>query len=134
MTQAKPSDAANMLSREEVIEIVERQARAWENRDAEAIANDFAEDAVFVVPGMKFEGRTKIKAAAEDYFKQFTDTKVEIKNTIIEGDRGAVEWNWRDRSKHAQKLSYAEDAIIFELEEDKIIYWREYIEKKSPSS
>ncbi len=50
---------------------------------------------------------------------------------IIEDNQGAVEWDWSDRNKKTGQQSEAEDAIIFELQDDgKIIYWREYIEKK----
>ena len=50
---------------------------------------------------------------------------------IIEDNQGAVEWDWSDRNKKTGQQSEAEDAIIFELQDDgKISYWREYIEKK----
>ena len=116
--------------REQVEEMVIRQARAWENQNAEAIANDFAEDALFIAAGFRFEGKQGIKKAAKDYFKDFHQTKVEIKRIIIEDNKGAVEWDWRDRNRKTNKEGFAEDAIVFELAEGKIIYWREYIEKK----
>ena len=122
--------AQSLLTREQVEAIILRQAQGWEQQDAAAIASDFAEDALFVAAGFKFEGKQSIEQAAQDYFKDFHQTKVEIKRTIIEGDRGAVEWDWRDRNRKTGKEGFAEDAIVFELAEGKIIYWREYIEKK----
>lgn len=109
-------------------QLVERQARAWENGDAEAIVNDFAEGATFVVPGATFRGRQEIKAAAEDYFANFTSTQVTIKRIIASGNEGAVEWSWSDEDKKTGQKNTADDAIIFELENGKIAYWREYIE------
>ena len=112
--------------------IVERQAKAWQTGDVSAIVSDFAPEGVFIVKDLVFEGTAAIQKAAEDYFKEFTDTKIEIKRVIIDQSQGAIEWNWSDRNKATNQISRAEDAIIFELQEDgKIIYWREYIEKKS---
>lgn len=104
LVNTHPIYATDMLTKDGVLEIVYRQAEAWQSGDAEAIASDFAKDAVFVVPGMRFEGRSQIKAAAQDYFQQFTDTKIQIKNTIIEGNRGAVEWDWRDRPQTGSRF------------------------------
>ena len=120
----------SLLSREQVEEMVIRQARAWENQDAKAIADDFAEDALFIAAGFRFEGMQSIEKAARDYFKDFHQTEVEIKRIIIEDNKGAVEWDWRDRNRKTNKEGFAEDAIVFELAEGKIVYWREYIEKK----
>ena len=110
-------------------EIVVRQAEAWKKSDAEAIIADFAENAIFIVPGSTFSGKEAIKTAAKDYFAQFKPTKVEIIRVIAEGDRGAVEWTWQDENKTTKRQSYAEDAIILELRDGKIIYWREYIDQ-----
>ncbi|MFM2315422.1 MAG: hypothetical protein RLZZ04_4700 [Cyanobacteriota bacterium] len=122
MAQSLPSSV--------VQELIVRQAQAWEDQDAQAIADDFAENAVFIAAGFKFVGKEQVRKAAQDYFQQFHHTSVEIKRTIIDGDRGAVEWDWRDQNRKTGKSGWAEDAIIFELANGKIIYWREYIEKK----
>jgi uncharacterized protein (TIGR02246 family) len=137
MTQVLPLIAflflslGQMNSEQAIGAMVERQASAWENADASAIVRDFAEDAIFIAAGTKFSGKAAIKQAAEDYFAQFTDTKVIIKRIIIDGVQGAVEWDWSDRNKKTGQNSQAEDAIIFELKDGKIVYWREYIEKKN---
>ena len=111
-------------------EIVERQAAAWENQDVESLVGDFAPDAIFKAGKFTFKGVDAIQKAAEDYFRQFRDTQVTIKRIIIEDRACAVEWDWSDRNKKTGKPSAAEDAIIFETQDDgKIIYWREYIEK-----
>lgn len=122
--------AQSSLSSTQVKEMIIRQAQAWENQDAQAIADDFAENAVFIVGKFKFVGQQQINKAAQDYFREFHQTSVEIKRTIIDGDRSAVEWDWRDRNRKTGKLGWAEDAIVFELANGKIVYWREYIDKK----
>ena len=118
------------LNREEIIEMVERQAIAWESQDVTGIIDDFTEDAVFIAAGFRFDGREQIAKAARDYFQQFHRTSVEIKRIVVDGSQGAVEWDWRDRERKSNQEGFAEDAIIFELQEGKIVYWREYIEKK----
>ncbi|MEO0928716.1 MAG: nuclear transport factor 2 family protein [Cyanobacteria bacterium J06643_13] len=118
------------LSRSQIEQLITRQAQAWENQDAQAIAADFADEAVFIAAGFEFLGKERIKKAALDYFKQFHQTSVAIKNVIVEENKGAVEWDWRDRNRKTDKEGFAEDAIVFELVEGKIVYWREYIEKK----
>ncbi len=112
-------------------QLVERQANAWETANPDQIVADFAEDSVFIVPGSTFRGKQQIKKAAEGYFAEYTDTKVKIKRIIANGNEVAVEWSWNERNKETGKNSQAEDAIIFELEEGKIKYWREYIDKES---
>lgn len=112
--------------------IIKRQAMAWEMGDVSSIVRDFAPDAIFIAGGNTFRGVEAIKKAAEDYFREFSDTKVIIKRMIIDDRQGAVEWNWRDRNQQTNRQSQAEDAIVFEVGADgKIIYWREYIEKKN---
>jgi uncharacterized protein (TIGR02246 family) len=122
--------AESLLSSEQIQEIVSRQAHAWEQQDAQAIVDDFAKDAIFIAAGFKFTGKQQIKKAAQDYFKQFHHTSVTIKRTVVDGDCGAVEWDWRDQNRKTGKEGFAEDAIVFELANGKILYWREYIEKK----
>jgi uncharacterized protein (TIGR02246 family) len=112
--------------------LVQRQANAWETGDVSSIVQDFAPNATFKAAGYTFQGIEAIQKTVEDYFNGFTDVKITIKRMIIEGNQGAVEWDWSDRQKKTGEYSEAEDAIIFEVQDDgKIIYWREYIEKKS---
>lgn len=123
--------ATPMNSQTDIKALIERQAAAWENQDVASLIGDFAPNAVFKAANFTFNGIDGIKNAAENYFRDFTDTEVEIKRIIVEDNMGAVEWDWRDRNKKTGKPSAAEDAIIFELDDEgKITYWREYIEKK----
>lgn len=126
------AESINMNRKQAIAEIVTRQARAWENADAEAIVADFATDATFILPGSTFDGKQAIQTAAQDYFDQFTETKIKIKRIIADDNQGAVEWDWTDKNKQTGKQTYAQDAIIFALRDGKITYWREYIEERSP--
>ena len=72
----------------------------------------------------------KVKQNAEE--KDAIRASYSFKRTIVDGDKncGAVEWDWRDQNRKTGKEGFAEDAIVFELANGKILYWREYIEKK----
>ncbi len=115
-------------------QLVERQAKAWETANSDQILADFADDCLFVVPGSLFRGKQEIKAAAESYFAEYTNTKVTIKRIIAKGNEGAIEWEWSETNKKTGQNSKAEDAIIFQLEDGQIKYWREYIDKQSPEN
>ncbi len=121
----------SQISNKDIQQLVERQGLAWENADSEAIIADFAENGVFIAPGTTIKGKKDIKKAAEDYFKQFTDTKVKITRVFSDGKEGAVEWTWSDKNKKTGEKSLIDDAIIFEIEDGKIVYWREYFDKQS---
>ena len=123
--------AAPMNSETNINALIKRQATAWETQNVASLISDFAPDAVFKAGGFTFNGVDAIQKAAENYFRGFTDTQVVIKRVIIEDNMCAVEWDWSDRNKKTDNPSAAEDAIVFELRDDgKIVYWREYIEKK----
>lgn len=111
-------------------QMVERQIHAWESADSDKLIADFAEDSWFIVPGSTFRGKQQIKEVAKKYFSEFTDTKVTVKRIIVDGNEGTVEWSWSEKNKTTGEESQAEDAIVFELEEGKIKYWREYIDKQ----
>jgi uncharacterized protein (TIGR02246 family) len=111
-------------------QMVERQIHAWESADSDKLIADFAEDSWFIVPGSTFKGKQQIKEVAKKYFSEFTDTKVTVKRIIVNGNEGTIEWSWSDKNKTTGEESQAEDAIVFELEEGKIKYWREYIDKQ----
>ena len=89
--------------KEQITEMVIRQAKAWESQDAKAIADDFADNAVFIAAGFRFEGKQQIEKAAQDYFRHFNQTSVEIKRIIIDDAQGAVEWDWRDQNRQTGK-------------------------------
>ncbi|HHP7232157.1 MAG TPA: nuclear transport factor 2 family protein [Xenococcaceae cyanobacterium] len=117
------------MNRQEIETLVRRQARAWEKGDVATIVADFAEDGLLITAGKKSQGKEAIATTVKDYFAQFSEIKIEIKRILVEGDSGAVEWNWRETKRQTNITSYAEDAIIFQLKNQKITYWREYIEQ-----
>ncbi len=108
--------------------LVERQARAWEQGNVDACVADFAADALFMSPGGRWQGHTEIRAVITAFFTTASDVKVEITRVMLDGQQGAIEWTWSEVRQSDGKRHMAEDAIIFELQDDKIVYWREYFD------
>jgi len=115
------------VNREGARALVERQARAWENEDLEAIVADFAPDGVLVSPGGSWQGLDAIRAAAEGFFAGVTDVRIEVTRVLLDGDAGAAEWTWTERRSDGTRRT-AEDAVVFELRDGRIARWREYFD------
>ncbi len=109
--------------------LVERQARAWERADIDAIVADFAPDGVLCSPGGRWQGPEEVRAAAAAFFAEATDIRVTVTRALLDGDQGAAEWTWSEVGCHDGRRREADDAIIFVLGgDDKIRYWREYFD------
>jgi uncharacterized protein (TIGR02246 family) len=116
------------MERVQIQALIERQARAWEQRNIEAILSDFAPQALFCSPGGHWQGREEIRAAATAFLATVSEVKVKITRILVDGDQGAVEWSWCETRLGAQTPHMMEDAIIFALQDGQIIYWREYFD------
>ena len=117
------------MNNEQARALVERQARAWEQAELKAIVADFAADGVLISPGGKWQGHEALQHAAESFFASATDIQIVVTRVLIDSaGHGAAEWTWSETSKTTGKRHTAEDAIIFVLRDDKIIYWREYFD------
>jgi uncharacterized protein (TIGR02246 family) len=112
--------------------MVERRARAWEQRDLEGILADFAPDAVLVAPGgVRVEGIDALRANARRALGSLSEVRIDVSRVLLDGDEGAVEWTWSEVHREDGSRHTAEDGIIFVLRDDKIIYWREYFDTAS---
>jgi ketosteroid isomerase-like protein len=108
-------------------QLVERQARAWEKQDFTLAASDWLPTAVLMSP----EGNTpapQMPASMKDYFKDFSNLHVTIKNVFAspDGRKLAIEWDWAITRKKDGKRGVSHDAIIVDLQGGKIASWREY--------
>jgi uncharacterized protein (TIGR02246 family) len=112
----------------EIRSIVERMARAWMQQDVEAIAALFSDDGIFISPGGMARGREAIAAAARAFFAEADDVEVTITRILVAEQAGAVEWRWQETSRSTGERRTMEDAIVFELRDGKLTYWREYFD------
>jgi ketosteroid isomerase-like protein len=108
-------------------QLVERQARAWEKQDFTLASGDWLPTAVLMSP----EGNTpaaQMPASMKDYFKDFSDLKVTIKNVFAspDGSKVAIEWDWAITRRKDGKRGVSHDAILVDLKGGKIASWREY--------
>lgn len=109
-------------------DIVERMATAWIQADIPAIVDLFAPDGVFISPGGRAEGHTAIAALATAFFAASLALTVTIRRVLVNGDVGAIEWIWTETDPATNQRRTMEDAIVFELRDGKLIYWREYFD------
>jgi ketosteroid isomerase-like protein len=119
--------AIGMAQQNAARQLVERQARAWEKQDFTLGASDWLPTAVLMSP----EGNTpapQMPASMKDYFKDFSDLHVTIKNVFAspDGKKVAVEWDWAITRRKDGKRGISHDAIIVDLRGGKIASWREY--------
>ncbi len=113
----------------QIQDLVQRQREAWLTGNIDHIIADFAEDCLFVVSASRLQGKQEVKQSAEDFFASHSVVSIEIHRLIENGNQGAVEWSWSEMNHKTGESSKAEDAIIFSVENGKINYWREYIDK-----
>ena len=116
------------MTRDEVQSLIERQAHAWIAEDIELALPDFAPDAIFQSPGGRWVGPEQIRDTANKFFQSATNLKITITRLVFDGHTGAVEWTWEETVRATNKRHMAEDAIVFEIAEGKIVYWREYFD------
>ena len=108
-------------------QLVERQALAWETHNFALAKPDWLPTAVLTSP----DGSTpapEIGKAMDDYFKDFGDLKVKIKNLIVspDGNKLALEWDWSIVRKRDGYHGLSHDAILIDLKDGKVASWREY--------
>lgn len=80
------------MSRDEIEAFIDRRLRAWNARDAHALALDHTEDGVVESPlaGGNTTGREAIERLYATYFRAFPDFKLEKRDVLIDGDRVAL--------------------------------------------
>jgi ketosteroid isomerase-like protein len=121
--------SVGQTTQESARQLVERQALAWEKQDFTLAAADWLPTAVLISP----EGKTpagELQKAMSDYFKDFSDLHVTIKNVFVspDGNKVAIEWDWAITRKRDGKQGISHDAIMVDLKDGKIASWREYFD------
>ena len=78
------------MTREEIARLFDRRLDALKRRDVDAIACDYAEDAVLDSPVGNARGRAGIETLHRAWFSSFPDLAFERSDLIIGDDRAAV--------------------------------------------
>jgi ketosteroid isomerase-like protein len=108
--------------------LVERQARAWKRADPAAIVADFAPDGVLISPRGRWRGHDAVRRAAESVFAAVSDVQVVVTRVLLEADQGRPSGPGAKPNRADGRRHTVEDAIIFELRDDKLVSWREYLD------
>ncbi|WP_309738117.1 MULTISPECIES: nuclear transport factor 2 family protein [unclassified Chamaesiphon] len=125
------SETQNISSPQQMHALIVLAKDAWVARDADALAQLFTPDAQLIVPGQRWQGQAKIREEIAKFGQYYTDVTITIQRTIVDGNRAAVEWHYEDTEKATGQRSYSDDAIVIEVRNGLISYWREYFDISS---
>jgi predicted ester cyclase len=89
MDERATSPAGGSMSREEILALLERRRAAIRSRDAQALANLYAEDGEVISPfaGGPVTGREAVAKVHEAWFKAFPDAVFTDDPPLIDGER-----------------------------------------------
>ena len=107
--------------------LVNRQVQAWEKHDFAIAAADWIPNGKLFFPGGHVF-KKNMQSAILDYFKNFTDLKINVNEMFLseDGTRLAIQWDWTVTRKRDRKRTTAHDAILVHLIGGKIASWNEY--------
>lgn len=118
---------------QDIRSLIEQAKDAWVARNPDALAQLFASDGELIVPGQRWRGQARIRQEISKFAQQYTDVSIEIRRVVVEGNQAAVEWHYEDTEKATGKCNQADDAIVLEVKNGRIRYWREYFDTKTPA-
>jgi steroid delta-isomerase-like uncharacterized protein len=84
------------MTRDEIVNVLDRRAAAWRHLDAETLVADYAEDAVVESPlaGGTTSGRDQIRQVFQTYFVAFPDLGMDVQEVLVDDQRAAVMANF----------------------------------------
>jgi uncharacterized protein (TIGR02246 family) len=123
--------ASQNRTRQNVRALIEQARNAWVARDPDAVAQLFTSDGELIVPGQRWQGQTKIRQEVSKFAEQFIDVSITIRRVVVDGNQAAVEWHYEDTEKRTGKRNKADDAIVLEVKDGRIVYWREYFDNET---
>jgi uncharacterized protein (TIGR02246 family) len=132
LMSAMDAFASQNRSQQDIRSLIEQAKAAWVARDADALAQLFSQDGELIVPGQRWQGQAKIREEISKFAQQYTDVSITIQQILIDGNRAAVEWHYKDTEKLTGQHSQVDDAIVLEVKDGRISYWREYFDAETP--
>ncbi|MGP1387107.1 MAG: nuclear transport factor 2 family protein [Thainema sp.] len=119
---------------EQIQTLIETAKQAWEQKDVAMLMSLFADDGELIVPGTRSQGKLQIQSLLEEFAATNDQIEIEIHHIIVAGNRAMLEWTWRQTNSESGKVDIAEDAIAVDIQDGKIIRWREYIDDQTPDA
>ena len=121
-----------LMSESEMRAAILNQIRAWEQGDADGLANDFTPDGEIVVAGKVIQGRDALRATVLRFSSRHSDVKVLLRRMIFGENCAAVEYRWEDTKNETGVRYVADDAVWVDFRDGLIARWREYWDNETP--
>ena len=122
------------MTRDDAIKVLNHQQEAWNARDPEALARDYADDGTVISPIFRtVHGQAAIVESFRALFTTFPDWQYTAQELLVDGDTGAE--TFVVRATHAREFMglpgsgrkfEIQGVRIFRLKERKITYERRY--------
>lgn len=116
------------MNQEAIVAKIADMADAMMRQDDDAVVAHFAEDGVMIAPSGRFVGRKAIYEAGRAFNTDYTNIVIKIKQVIVAGSKGVVEWSFAETRRSDGYTHVMEDAIVFEIRDGAVVYWREYFD------
>ena len=110
------------------------QIRAWEQGDAQGLAEGFTPDGEIVVSGKLIKGREALRATVTRFSGRHSDVKVTVHRMVFGEMCAAVEYLWEDTKNETGARYLADDAVWVDFRDGLIGRWREYWDSETPKS
>lgn len=106
------------------------RAHAWRERDLDAIMAGYHPDVELIAPTGRCRGTEQLRKNNARYLEEFTDIEIDLTRVVLDadGETGALEWTWSETRISDGKLRSVEDAIVFIIRDNKVVYWHEYFD------
>jgi len=114
---------------QEILDLVDRQARAWEQNNFALAAGDWLPDGELLAPGARVP-YADLEREVTEFHRSYTDLVVTVLNVFSTSDHSkvAIEWDWEVTRRRDGVRGLTHDAIIVDLVDGKIASWREYFD------
>jgi len=127
---------ANTFSPEELVEMLDRFAEAWNRHDVDALMSFMADDAVFdsssgtTLFGTRHAGRDAVRAGFERVLSNIPDVHFEQLGHFVVGNRGVSEWILRGTRVDGMRVEVV-GCDIFTLAGDRIRVKNSFLKNRS---
>jgi uncharacterized protein (TIGR02246 family) len=120
------------MSDDEMRMVILNQIHAWEQGDADDLANAFMPDGEIVVAGKLIKGRDALRATVTRFSSRHSDVKVTLRRITFGENCAAVEYRWEDTKNETGERYIADDAVWVDFRDGLIARWREYWDNETP--
>ena len=120
------------MNDEEMRAAILNQIHAWEQGDAESLANGFTPDGEIVIAGKVIKGREALRATVTRFSSRHRDVNVTLHRVVFGENSAAVEYRWEDTKEETGERYVADDAVWVDFRDGLIARWREYWDNETP--